>query len=53
MSKRNEGATDLHGNVPDVARLALLLVDVINDLSFPGNAQLIRQAAKLGSEIRS
>ena len=51
MSKRNEGATDLHGNVPDVARLALLLVDVINDLSFPGNAQLIRQAAKLGSEI--
>ncbi len=27
---------DLHGNVPDKAGAALLLIDVINDLEFAG-----------------
>jgi nicotinamidase-related amidase len=30
-----------------------LLVDVINDLTFPGNSTLVRQAKKLASEILS
>ena len=31
---------DLHGNVPDTAPVALLLIDVINDLEFPGGDEL-------------
>jgi hypothetical protein len=34
---------DLHGNVPDRAEVALLLIDVINDLEFPGSEPLIEQ----------
>ena len=33
MGKNN----DLHGNAPDESELALLLIDVINDLEFAGN----------------
>jgi len=47
--RKGKANTDLHGNVTDVASLTLLLVDVINDLSFPGNSRLVNQAAKLGS----
>jgi len=36
--------TDLHGNAPDKADTALLLIDVINDLEFPEGEQLLRQA---------
>lgn len=43
--------SDLHGNVPDSCPAALLLVDVINDLDFPGNAGLVRRAASLGRTI--
>ena len=38
MSYRNE---DLHGNAPDKADVALLLIDVINDLEFPEGDQLL------------
>jgi hypothetical protein len=31
---------DLHGKVPDRAEVALLLIDVINDLEFPGSEPL-------------
>ena len=31
---------DLHGNAPDNARSALLLIDVINDFEFEGGAEL-------------
>jgi nicotinamidase-related amidase len=41
----------LHGNVPDSCRVALLLVDVINDLRFPGNSSLVRNSARLGKRI--
>ena len=33
---------DLHGNAPDKADVALLLIDVINDLEFPEGEQLLR-----------
>ena len=35
---------DLHGNVPDTADVALLLIDWINDLEFPEGDQLLRFA---------
>lgn len=43
---------DLHGNVPDSARVALLLVDVINDLDFPQNEYLLGQAEQVANAIR-
>lgn len=35
---------DLHGQVPDKSDVALLLVDVINDLEFPEGEELLRHA---------
>ena len=42
---------DLHGNVPDKCPIALLLVDVINDLDFPGNAQILRCAKAMANRL--
>jgi nicotinamidase-related amidase len=42
---------NLHGNVPDTCPAALLLVDVINDLNFPGNSNLLKVAPRLGQNI--
>lgn len=39
MPKRN---ADLHGSAPDKSPVALLIVDVINDLDFPEAKQLLR-----------
>jgi len=36
--------SDLHGNAPDQCKVALLLVDVINDLEFPEADQLLEAA---------
>jgi nicotinamidase-related amidase len=41
MPAKNE---DLHGNVPDKSTVALLLIDVINDLEFDSGAELLRHA---------
>lgn len=38
---------DLHGNVPDKAPAALVLIDVINDFEFEGGAELFAQAEPL------
>ena len=38
---------DLHGNVPETSPVALLLIDVINDLDFEGSGPLVRQAAAM------
>lgn len=38
------GLADLHGNAPDHAPVALLLIDVINDLEFPGGDKLAARA---------
>ena len=42
---------DLHGNAPDKSRVVLLLIDVINDLSFPGNKDLVRRSVALAKSI--
>ena len=48
---RNSKSDDLHGNAPDRSSVALLLVDVINDLDFPQNDQLLRESAQLAKRI--
>src|SRR5438046_2720222 len=42
---------DLHGNVPDASPVALLLIDVINDLEFENNQSLVRQSTRLAIRI--
>ena len=46
-----QGEHDLHGNVPDTSPVALLLIDVINDLEFEGNQALVKQAPQLANRI--
>lgn len=42
---------DLHGNAPDEAPAALLLIDVINDLEFPGGEQVLRHALPMAKRL--
>jgi nicotinamidase-related amidase len=42
---------DLHGNVPDSAGAALLLIDVINDFEFEGGDALLELALPVGEQI--
>lgn len=42
---------DLHGNVPDEAGAALLLIDVINDFEFENGAALLKLALPVGKQI--
>lgn len=42
---------DLHGNAPDQAHAALLLIDVINDLEFEGSEQLFKHALPMARRI--
>ena len=42
---------DLHGNAPDKSEVALLLIDVINDLEFPGGEELLRGALPAARKI--
>lgn len=48
MPTRNK---DLHGNVPDTSAVALLLIDVINDLEFEGSEALAAQALPMAEKI--
>jgi nicotinamidase-related amidase len=48
MPARN---VDLHGNAPDKSAVALLLIDVINDMDFPGAEALVRQAMPMARRI--
>lgn len=48
MPAKNE---DLHGNAPDKAAVALLLIDVINDLEFAEGDQLLRHALPMARRI--
>lgn len=48
MPAKNE---DLHGNVPDKAEVALLLIDVINDLEFDTGEQLLKYALPMAKKI--
>ena len=42
---------DLHGNAPDEAEAALLLIDVINDLEFEGGEQLVEHALPMARHL--
>jgi nicotinamidase-related amidase len=42
---------DLHGNVPDNAGAALLLIDVVNDFEFEGGEELLQLALPVGRNI--
>ena len=48
MPAKNE---DLHGNVPDKSGVALLLIDVINDLEFPGGEHLVKHALPMARRL--
>jgi len=43
--------SDLHGNAPDKSEVALVLIDVINDLEFEGGEQLLDQALLAADNI--
>lgn len=42
---------DLHGNAPDKSGVALLLIDVINDLDFEGSESLLEFALPMADNI--
>jgi nicotinamidase-related amidase len=42
---------DLHGNVPDKGEVALLLIDVINDLEFESGEELLRHALPMAERL--
>jgi nicotinamidase-related amidase len=44
-------SADLHGSAPDQCRVALLLIDVINDLEFEGGERLLEQALPAAAAI--
>lgn len=48
MPKKNP---DLHGMVPDKSDVALLIIDVINDLEFPESEKLLRHAIPMARRI--
>jgi nicotinamidase-related amidase len=48
MPRKNE---DLHGYAPDKSEVALLLIDVINDLEFPEGDQLLQHALPMAHRI--
>ncbi|HEX8473150.1 MAG TPA: isochorismatase family cysteine hydrolase [Pyrinomonadaceae bacterium] len=48
MPAKNE---DLHGNVPDKSDIALLLIDVINDLEFDSGQQLLQFALPMAERL--
>jgi nicotinamidase-related amidase len=47
-TKTNDG---LYGNVPDKSPVALLLIDVINDLDFPEGEKLLRHALPMARRL--
>jgi nicotinamidase-related amidase len=50
MAKRKQNS-DLHGNAPDDSSVALLLIDVINDLEFEGGEKLLQHALPTAQKI--
>ena len=43
--------SDLHGNAPDKSGVALVVIDMINDLEFPEGAELLAPAVTLADRI--
>lgn len=50
MRRKN---ADLHGNAPDKSEIALLLIDVINDLDFPEGEQMLPFAMPMARQIHT
>jgi nicotinamidase-related amidase len=48
MARRNDS---LHGNAPDHCPVALLIVDMINDLEFEGGARVLRGALRVARRV--
>ena len=48
MPRKN---SDLHGSAPDKSEIALVLIDVINDLDFPEANQLLRYARPMARKL--
>ncbi|MGE5215341.1 MAG: isochorismatase family cysteine hydrolase [Nitrospirota bacterium] len=46
-----EKNVDLHGSAPDKNKIALLLIDVINDFDFPEADQLLRYARPMAKRL--
>jgi nicotinamidase-related amidase len=44
---------DLHGSAPDHSSLALLIIDMINDLDYPGGDELLLPALDAARQIRA
>ena len=44
-------SSDLHGLVPDNSKAALILIDVINRMDFPGSEKLIPSAEKMAKNL--
>jgi nicotinamidase-related amidase len=42
---------DLHGNVPDSSPVALLLIDVINDMEYEGGEKLLEHALPMSTRL--
>ena len=45
------GSTDLHGSAPDSCPVALLVLDAINDLEFPGGSRMLPRAIRMARRI--
>lgn len=45
MAKQSN--SDLHGNAPDSSPTALLIIDAINDLEFPGGKEMLARATRM------
>ena len=48
MARKNP---DLHGNAPDKNPIALLIIDVINDLEFEGGDKLLKHAKSMAPKL--
>ena len=46
------GSKDLHGNAPDNAPVALLIIDAINDLAFEEGREVLGKAIRMAHKIR-
>ena len=42
-----QSSSDLHGNAPDSSPTALLIIDAINDLEFPGGKEMVARATRM------
>lgn len=48
-----EKNSDLHGNVPDTCPVALILIDVINDMEFNSGPRLLEQALPMAEKLKA